>query len=418
MENLKTFDIQNFTSSYSEHIRFKKDGIEISCVDFNNTNFSLDAHFINQCRKAVNQERQNFSLLELSSHNETYEKIEIVFKNCKFANITVNEQIIRDDIFIEFDINDEKVKNLQMNFIRISTSKFHGKFYINKQYDGYKEEFSIFKLLIENSIFYDNFKLHKCKIEEIHIKDCDFERNADFFKSKFLSGEKQDKQQIEIYFHALNFRGLVLFGDVYFYKKFHLQYVTIEGYSHFRNAIFEEGLDLDYANIQHEMNFFGCKGLEKLNSRKNTSQETYRIIKHNFKKLNNTIEANQYHSLELSTHRKNIKILDAFLDCRIPLQNILDWLVSFFHLITSNYSKNWFLTLIWIVIVSIGTNLCLEHELYLNKQINWECIFKYLNILTSKDDFDNSYIAMTFNKVLLGYLYYQFLTAIRRNTKE
>ncbi|WP_323596101.1 hypothetical protein [Aliarcobacter butzleri] len=305
-----------------------------------------------------------------------------------------------------------------MNFIRISTSKFYGKFYINKQFDGYKEEFSILKLLIENSIFYDNFKLHKCKIEEIYIKDCDFERNVDFYKSKFLSGEKQDNQPIGIYFHALNFRGLVLFGDIHFYKKFHLQYVTIEGYSHFINAIFDEGLDLDYANIQYEMNFFGCRGLEKLNSRKNTSQETYRIIKHNFKKLKNTIEANQYHSLELNRYRNNIKILDDFLNCKIPLQNILDWLVSFFHLFTSNYSKNWFLTLIWIVIVSIGTNLYLDNQIYLNKQISWECIFKYLNILTNKDDFNNSYIAMTFNKVLLGYLYYQFLTAIRRNTKE
>ena len=53
-----------------------------------------------------------------------------------------------------------------------------------------------------------------------------------------------------------------------------------------------------------------------------------------------------------------------------------------------------------------------------NEKLNFECIFKYINILTTKDDFDNSYIAMTLNKVLLGYLYYQFLTAVRRNTKE
>ena len=58
------------------------------------------------------------------------------------------------------------------------------------------------------------------------------------------------------------------------------------------------------------------------------------------------------------------------------------------------------------------------YEYFLDHKLNFECIFKYINILTTKDDFDNSYIAMTLNKVLLGYLYYQFLTAVRRNTKE
>ncbi len=416
-KELVTFDLKDFINIYENHFRFRKDGIEISCLDFGNTNFILNIDFINQFRMAVNARRKAFSLPELQGQDSVlkkYEKIDIVFKNCKFTNFTVNEQIIQDNIFIEFDINDEEVKNLQINFMRISSSKFYGKFYINKQYNGYKEIFNIAKLIIEDSNFYDNFKLHKCKVNDIIIKDCDFERNADFFKSQFLSGEKKDNQSTGIYLHALNFKGLALFGDVHFYKKFHLRYVTIEGYSHFRNAIFNEGLDLDYANIQNEMNFFGAKGLDSKISRKYTSQETYRIIKHNFKKLNNTIEANKYHSLELGTHRKNIVIFDY----KNSLQNILDWFVSTAHLISSNYSKNWLIALFWIIIVSISTNLYLGHNLYFNEKLNFECIFKYINILTTKDDFDNSYIAMTLNKVLLGYLYYQFLTAVRRNTKE
>ena len=172
------------------------------------------------------------------------------------------------------------------------------------------------------------------------------------------------------------------------------------------------------------MNFFGAEGLSSKLSKQNTSQETYRIIKHNFKKLNNVIEANKYYSLELNTHRSNIKFLDVLLECKLPIQNTLDWLVSIFHLLSSNYSKNWLFTLGWIIIVSTITNLFLGHEIFIQEKINWECIFKYINILTSIDDFvdlasgNKSYIAMTLNKVSLGYLYYQFLTAIRRNTKS
>ncbi len=208
----------------------------------------------------------------------------------------------------------------------------------------------------------------------------------------------------------MNFRGLALFGDTRYDQKFSLEYVTIEGYSHFRNATFVEGLNLDYANIQNEMNFFGSKKLDTKKSKNATSQETYRIIKNNFEKLKNTIEANKYHALELSKHRH--EIYNEMLTGNLSIQLFLSGIVSFFHWISSNYSQNWLLTLFWIFMVSILTNLQLGHELSV------ECIFRYVNILSSIDDFDDSYFAMTLNKVPLGYLYYQFLTAVRRDTRK
>ncbi len=36
----------------------------------------------------------------------------------------------------------------------------------------------------------------------------------------------------------------------------------------------------------------------------------------------------------------------------------------------------------------------------------------------SGDDFKKSYIVMALNKVLLGYLYYQFVTATRKDTRK
>ena len=350
--------------------------------------------------------------------NPTHDNKQVYFYDCKFDKfqlgdiraITFNSDVHLCRFFLYGGEIDE---------FTIENTEIASKLYINKQYDDNDRTCKITKLYMSNSIFKENFKLHNCEVESVIIKDVDFNKNADFYMSKFFSGAKNEDcdEETEINFHALNFKGLALFGEVHYYKKFHLRYVTLEGYSHFRNAVFDEGLDLDYTNIQNEMNFFGSNGLSSPLSKQNTSQETYRIIKHNFRKLNNIIEANQYNSLELSKHRKNIKINDVLLDCKLPIQNTLDWLVSIFHLISSNYSKNWLLTLGWIIFISILTNLSLGHE------INWEYIVKYTNILTIIDDFKNcatlekSYIIMTFNKISLGYLYYQFIISIRRNTK-
>lgn len=355
----------------------------------------------------------------------THDNKQVYFYNCKFDKFQLGD--IRAIMFnsniklCRFFLYGGEIDKFIIENIEIAS-----KFYINKQYDDNNRLCKINTLNISNSIFKENFKLHNCEVEEVIIKDVDFEKNADFYMSKFVSGAKNEDfdEATEINFHALNFKSLALFGDVYFYKKFNLRYVTLEGYSHFRNAIFNEGLDLDYTNIQNEMNFFGAEGLSSKLSKQNTSQETYRIIKHNFMKLNNVIEANKYHSLELNTHRRNIKFLDVLLECKLPIQNTLDWLVSIFHLLSSNYSKNWLFALGWIVIVSTMTNLFLGHEIFIQEKINWECIFKYINILTSVDDFKNEltdekyYAVMAFNKVSLGYLYYQFLTSIRRNTKN
>lgn len=400
----------------------------IKRIKFQNCEFDAELIITNQNIFLIEFDNCTLNSIDNISTNllgATHENKQVYFYNCKFDKFQLGD--IRAIMFnsniklCRFFLYGGKVDEFIIENIEIAS-----KFYINKQYDDNDRLCKINKLDISNSIFKENFKLHNCEIEEVTIKDVDFDKNADFYMSKFVSGAKDEdsNKATEINFHALNFKSLALFGDVHFYKKFHLRYVTLEGYSHFRNAIFDEGLDLDYTNIQNEMNFFGAEGLSSKLSKQNTSQETYRIIKHNFMKLNNVIEANKYHSLELSTHRKNIKFIDVLLNCKLPIQNSLDWIVSVFHLLSSNYSKNWLFTLGWIISISIFTNLFLGYEIFTQEYINLESIFKYINILTNIDDFKNvatnekSYVAMTLNKVSLGYLYYQFLTAIRRNTKS
>jgi predicted PurR-regulated permease PerM len=156
--------------------------------------------------------------------------------------------------------------------------------------------------------------------------------------------------------------------------------------------------------------------LDSNNSIINTSQETYRLIKYYFSQIGNTIESNKYHALELELYTKNNwkNIVNNFLldDNRKP-SSILNGIVTFFHKISSNHSTNWMFTLFWIFVVSFLTNF------YLNSNLtSLECYFKYISILSKLEDFNGSYIVMTLNKISLGYLYYQFLTAVRKDTRK
>ena len=152
-----------------------------------------------------------------------------------------------------------------------------------------------------------------------------------------------------------------------------------------------------------------CSDIE-ISDKNSTSQETYRIIKNQFVKLNNNIEANKYHALEMEQHRKTIWER-IFNDCNSFLKLLPDGIVLFIHKLSSNHSSNWFLALFWIFVVSLITSWSLDSVTVNN-------FFKYINILLKIEDFNNSYIAMTLNKVSLGYLYYQFLTAVRKDTRK
>ena len=232
-------------------------------------------------------------------------EIRINFTNCEFKIFDCSN--MSETSNTEVNIVGGAIENLN-----IINSIFVGKFYINKQYGNNKKEIKIGELKICDSKFKENFKLHNARVNIFSVEDTDFEKHADFFKSTFMSGvfpEGKDENVAEndICFKAINFRGLALFGDTKFERKLIFKYVTFESYSHFRRARLEKGLDLDYSNIQNEMNFFDVQHLDTKEAKNNTSQETYRIIKNNFEKIGNKIEANKYLALELEQKKIALK---------------------------------------------------------------------------------------------------------------
>ena len=81
----------------------------------------------------------------------------IKFNNCNFTDITlINIQKNNEQIKNEFILkNTKSIKNLT-----IDSCEFYGKFYINKQDDKNYNEIQIEKLILKNSEFKNNFKLH------------------------------------------------------------------------------------------------------------------------------------------------------------------------------------------------------------------------------------------------------------------
>ena len=405
VSDLSEFDFKQLDFIHP-NISFKENGIQFIDQDYSNKTFRITEDFIKKC---MNEIKENKLLID----NDESAKIEVNFKNCKFSNFIIKEQKIKASIFFDYD---EKSKNLEIQKFIIFGSTLGGKFYINKQYSGNSKTLTINSFKLENTVFEENFKLHNTKLIEFNIEDTDFNKHADFFKSKFFKGtllEDQDEKvnKDDIGFKAINFRGLALFGDTEFSKKLIFKYVTFESFSHFRKAKLFEGLDLDYSNIQNEMNFFDVEELDSPKAKNKTSQETFRIIKHNFNKIGNVIEANKYHSLELKKRRNKLKLFST---------DFFNYLVFFFHWISSNHSKNWVLPILWIFAIGFFTYLALNNFVCARYgcSSNLVDIFKYISIINYDDCIKKNPIIFILNKTLLGYFYYQFITAIRKDTRK
>jgi len=343
----------------------------------------------------------------------------VYLKDCEIRNFTLGDigdiQYNSDKKLCNFELIGGYIDELSIKNIEIAS-----KVYINKQHSTNDKMTKISKLNITNSIFKENFKLHHCEVDEILIEDTDFEKHADFNNTTFGNLSNKDT----IYFKALNFKGLALFGHCIFNQKVSFRYVTFEDFSHFKNATFKRGLDLDYANITKEMNFFGIKELETKESMRETSQETYRIIKYNLDNIGNTVDANKFFSLEMQKHK------DMLFD--LPWNgNRQKKIVFWFNEKISNFGQNYIKPIVGIFIFAfiykyivdntvnnLLAKCCPDFNDGLIRVGNYlDSFFANIGII-KKITFENyESISMLFN-VIFSVLIWQLVVAIKRHTKR
>lgn len=233
------------------------------------------------------------------------------------------------------------------------------------------------------------------------------------FNEKFLMCEL-DFTDCNLSFENTMFNNLVdfhntTFGNVNFTNS------RFNDFTVFTDCIFQKPLNLRNTIFKGEINFLDIKFTQLSN------QETARLIKHQFEKLNNKIEANKYHSLELKQKRKELEEGKSSDWKEKWVFRLHDW--------SSKHSTDWFRTLLSIIFISFFTIFLVHFDIvkdlffhpsnfkieYLVKI--WIEFWQYINITNLEKLKDKPFILFV-NKVSLGYLYYQFLTAVRKDTRK
>lgn len=155
-------------------------------------------------------------------------------------------------------------------------------------------------VVLRSTVFNEKFTLIGGQCRKFVAVDTNFEKLADFYESQFheFHMEKsifRDFAGFEKCAFGIDKPGLV--------TPITLRYVTFYSFINFREARFNQALDLRATNRQHEPNFldaaFSPAALNK------TDRETFRIIKHSFDAVGNRIEANKYFAHEMQAYRRH-----------------------------------------------------------------------------------------------------------------
>ena len=256
------------------------------------------------------------------------------------------------------------------------------------------------------------FSIYHTKINSLEIKNTRFKEIFEFIDVSVFGKLEIDSSY---------FKKTTLIDNCKFYEFPELKYNIFESFTHFRNTEFKHGLILDYCSFEKDVNFYNIKSLDSEISKQFTSQETYRIIKNQFEKLNNKIEANKYHALELDQRKRELE--------KNKWQDFSEYLVFQIHNLSSKHSTSWFRAVLWIIFIGFFTMFLIHFNIlkdlffhpsnfkieYLPKIVNE--FWQYINITNLEKLKDKPFIFFL-NKVSLGYLYYQFLTAVRKDTRK
>jgi hypothetical protein len=316
---------------------------------------------------------------------------QMILSNCDFNGVSLSNIDIKtkDEYSDKLEIRNCNIQNLYIQHCQFDIPI---SIITQSHLNSIIEELYISDVVFKKAVYIQSYKINSIDMEGITFE-------ADF-------GVSYSYLYNQIFIHACEFEGAMNFEETDCYAQLDFDKSQFKSHTVFKNTKLHEGIKLDYVNLGTLVNFFGLKELDAKKSIENTSQESYRIIKNQFDKIGNNFEANKYHSLELAKARKTSPICS------------LDYIVLLFHFVFSIHSKNWLLSLFWIAMVGIFTAFCLSGFRFMEyKNFLYESV-KYISIVNLDDELKKHPILFVFNKASLGYLYYLFVTAIRKNTRK
>ncbi|MCK9491608.1 MAG: hypothetical protein M0Q24_05925 [Sulfurimonas sp.] len=351
-------------------------------------------------------------------------------------------------------------------------------FYDNTNITSYEQnKFTLQEFKVVNTLIIGELYITNVKFDNIDIVDCDIpslriqmslienlnivgnKSNNKIIRNINTAGSKinnffklKDLKLEELFLNDTSIKNTIL-KNILVKNYFNLENTTFEIRLDFYNVEYLNTINLDSAKIPDETNFEEFKFDININK---ISRKTSRQIKHSFEKIGNRIDANKFHSIELSARENELKK-----DFYKSMDIFLSFIIFFFHGLTSRHSRDYLLPLIWIISISMHTNIgfirqgvfafdvfiisgslhlililfsfvtnskyfvaissiCIVSLFYvlIGKEFSFESILQFTNILNQKV-FDEKFSVILFtNKILLGYLYYQFITSVRKDTKK
>lgn len=306
--------------------------------------------------------------------------------------------------------------------------------FINCNFNGYKIDLS-------NKTFPSNLFFKNCKnIGKIDLSNSTIKGFASF----------KDSDIKETNFKKTTFNSIVVFNNAIFENDVNFKYTEFNERVYFEDVTIKAKLNLKTAIFKNETNFLGIKKDASNTPIDVANRETARIIKHSFEKINNIIEANKFYALEMKAREKELK------DKTNKYYNLLDSLIFKIHGISSDYSQDWFLVLLWMInitmlfgtfldispckkdsalfitislIIILSLNSLLKSHrrkllfvisifIYSLSSINLNNIANLINPFSIMIGKETLTFGLLIYKLIIAYLIYQFIVSVRQNTRR
>jgi uncharacterized protein YjbI with pentapeptide repeats len=402
-------------------------------------NLIEDDEYISHERLCILHAKNEIKDLELfkKSLKDVIEKINKSFENnLPWDNYFFNDIYFPENFSFSLFLSEENLKdNINIFF---DNCIFYDIKFSNRECKNLLEfrKCKIENIEIENIIFDGKFKLKYSVIKKYALfKSCKFNKLADFYGTKFE----------DVSFEDSRFYKMTVFSEITVENSIDFKYTYFFDVVHFREMILKNAsLDFIATTFDKAANFLNIKS-DRNEIIKN--RETARIIKDSFEQQNNIIEANKFYALEMKEREKELSFF----------KEPLEWLVFKIHGISSNHSQDWFLSLLWIIIISfivglfnqkyyfewdryvfiniilfiplfigfkfdnikrkIGLSLFLI-IFYCGTSINLDYVSNLINpfsIMTKGEDLN---FTTLFYKITIAYLIYQLIISIRQNTRR
>ncbi|UXP31271.1 pentapeptide repeat-containing protein [Reichenbachiella agarivorans] len=291
------------------------------------------------------------------------------------------------------------------------------------------------------AIFKNNVRFHNSKFYgKTDFTNTSFKKLVDFYFAEFI----EDQQ-----FHLTDFEGTTIFSNTTFHKSIQFLHnkVVPNSYISFENAIFHNGLDISRSNFWCTIQFWGVNfdktQLNKLQesnlyqndlltvsgSQSNVSalkrvRETFRLIKHEFRKQGNNINAQLFHRLEMKVYSEEIKVDTGRLGEKILL---------LMNGISNKHGQSWSRALgftLGVTVIAYCIFLLTIRDSIVFAQ-SWEDVgytMKYFLQLLNLTYWDympfgepnepEGYLILFISRLFIGYGYYQFIQSFRKYGKN